>query len=79
MATFHDVVWWQRFNQVTTKKLQSKVFTQLRCFDSRNRFLDLAVTMIDLHIPLKIVIDSTYNDLILLNRGIAVKLLASCS
>uniref|UniRef100_A0A1X7SSA7 F-box domain-containing protein n=1 Tax=Amphimedon queenslandica TaxID=400682 RepID=A0A1X7SSA7_AMPQE len=79
-ATFHNVVWWGCFDRVTTKKYQSEVFKQCNSLDSRNRFLDLAVTMTDLHIPLKIVTNNTLYSCYVLksfNRDIAVKLLAS--
>ena len=51
IATFHNVIWSPYRNRVTTKTFQSKELTM----SLDGRYLDLALTMIDLHIPLKIV------------------------
>ena len=80
IETFHNVVWMRCLNRVTTRKLESKVLTQCSDLNSRFKRRNLAVTMIHLNIPLKIVtVRTLYNchDLISFSRDIAVKLLAS--
>ena len=70
IATFHNVIWSQQRDQVTTKTFQSKTVTYMY-FD--DHYLDLALTMIDLHIPLKIVT----NYLLLFDHDILIKLTQS--
>ena len=62
IETFHNVVWMRCLNRVTTRKLESKVLTQCSDLNSRFKRRNLAVTMIHLNIPLKIVtVRTLYN------------------